>query len=128
MGAGSVPTHRKTSGALYHRLPAGNMPRPGKFHARGAFSHDRPDAITPCNASGRDIPVLFLKQTKPSVHIAVGHLEHARRAASALVTDSLAMRRRAAVILVPTEGAVAALAFAGAFRLAAHRVRRGAEG
>src|SRR6516164_2238682 len=31
MGAGSVPTHRKTSGALYHRLPEGNMPRRHKF-------------------------------------------------------------------------------------------------
>src|SRR5262245_64001057 len=128
MGAGSVPTHRKTSGALYHRLPAGNMPRPGKFHARGAFSHDRPDAITPCNASGRDIPVLFLKQPKPSVHIAVGHLEQARRAAAALVNDAVALRQREDVMLVPSEGVVADLAFAGAFHHAAHRVRRGAEG
>src|SRR5262249_42616540 len=37
--------------------PARQVPR-----ARGAFSHDRPDAITSCNASGRNIPVLFLEK------------------------------------------------------------------
>src|SRR5262249_60355908 len=37
MGAGSVPTLRKTGGALYHRLPEGNMPRRDKFRARDAF-------------------------------------------------------------------------------------------
>src|SRR5262249_59872966 len=37
MGAGSVPTLRKTGGALYHRLPEGNMPRRDKFRARDTF-------------------------------------------------------------------------------------------
>src|SRR5262249_61244147 len=101
MGAGSVPTHRKTSGALYHRLPAGNMPRRGKFHARAAF----PTTATASswNASGRDLPVLFLKQPEPSVHVAVGPLEQPLRAAAALVNDAIALGLRADAALVPSD-------------------------
>src|SRR5262245_23339296 len=98
--------------------------------ARDAFP---PTGRTPprhetLNASGRDIPVLFLKQPEPGVHIAVGHLEQARRAAAALVNDAVALRQREDVSLLPPDGVAADLAFAGAFYHTAHRVRRGAEG
>src|SRR5262249_5195600 len=103
--------------------PARQVPR-----ARGAFSHDRPDAITPFNASGRDIPVLFLTEPGPGVQVAVGPREPARRPAAALVHDAVALRQGEDVVLVPPDGIAADLAFAGAFHHAAHRVRRGAEG
>src|SRR5262249_57250874 len=87
--------------------PARQVPR-----ARGAVSHDRPDAGSPWNASGRDISVLFLEQPEPGVHIAVGHLEQARRAAAALVNDAVALRQREDVVLVPSDGVVHDLTFA----------------
>src|SRR5215831_8855767 len=109
MGAGSVPTLRKTGGALYHRLPAGNMPRRDKFHARAAHLPRQARRHPPWNASGRNISVLFLKQPKPGVHIAVGHLEQACRATAALVDDAVAVRQREDVVLVPSDGIAADL-------------------
>src|SRR6476619_4207844 len=130
MGAGSVPTHRKTSGALYHRSPAGNMPRRDKFHARATRFPPtrRPPRHGTLDASGRDIPVFFLKKPEPDVHIAVRHLEKARCAAAALVNDAVALRQREDVVLVPSDGVVANLTLARAFHHAAHRVRGGAKG
>src|SRR5262249_29035396 len=79
------------------------------------------------DASGRDIPVLFLKQPEPGVHVAVGHLEQARRAAAALVNDAVALRQREDVVLVPSDGVPANLALARAFHHAADGVGGGAE-
>src|SRR5260370_9119887 len=107
MGAGSVPTHRKTSGALYHRLPAGNMPRRDKFHAHATrFPRTRRPPPRPgtLDASRRDLPVFSLKNPPPAVHIAGGHPEQAPWAPPALVTDPVALRQ--CELVVPLHPAV----------------------
>src|SRR5215831_17527872 len=101
-------------------LPERNMPRRDKFRARDALSHDQQGATSPWNASGRDVPVLFLEKPEPGVHIAVGHLEQARRPAAALVNDPVALRQCEDVPLVPSDGVISDLAFAGALHHAAH--------
>src|SRR5260370_27865115 len=83
------------------------MLRRDKFQAhatRFAQTRGPPPRHGTLDASGRDIPVFFLKKPEPGVHIAVGHLEQARCAAAALVNDPVALRQCEDVVLVPSDG------------------------
>src|SRR3954453_13207721 len=71
--------------------------------------------------SGGNIPVFFLEQPEPGIHVAVGHLEQPRSAACGLVHDPVALGQREDVALAPPDRLVADLALARAFHHAAHR-------
>src|SRR3981189_1044115 len=77
---------------------------------------------------GREIPVLFLEQAEPRIDVAIGHLEQAGGATGALMKDPVALRQREDVVLLPSDGGVADLAFAGTLDHAANGIGGGTEG